>query len=433
MALSATNIRAMKILHPTSLVNSTLSFFELMKYETDDLRNEKSLDKNFLVERFLELVKKTTKGKKIYFTKAQVKKDFEKFSTDLDEILLASNENENLTDIKWEKIIELCNLLRDIEKNNEKKVRWMIYHLFSKGKKNILLKELTGGLADFKILNMEKLVKKILAEEYKTGLDARFDKEQVIINHETNDLLVGHYLLDDLEEKSRRSPGELEEDMLQMLDEGSFSNQELAKILSVDEAMISRVISKLRNKNKIVLSSFGERGSRYYTTNCENCPFGKTIDSCKKDALSYIIGAVKDDFDIDLSTSDFDQIETNQALLNIKRIFMMARKESNTRLERNLNENLSKILSKVIEKSLEIKSPTTVTNIPQVKVNMKSIVRGLPSLYLMGLHEGAKTGTYLVNEILKKSMASVKEQDRIKILNHVNDETKKFKESLDIG
>lgn len=245
-------------------------------------------------------------------------------------------------------------------------------------------------------------------------------------------MIVGHYLLDDLEEKSRRSPGELEEDMLQMLDEGSFSNQELAKILSVDEAMISRAISKLRNKNKIALSSFGERGSRYYTTNCENCPFGKTIDSCKKDALSYIIGAVKDDFDIDLSTSDFDQIETNQALLQIKRILMMARKESNTRLERNLNENLSKILSKVIDKALEIKSPENVKDIPQVKVKLKPIVRGLPSLYLMGLNEGAKTGTKLVNEILKKSMDSVNKEDRLKILNHVNEQTKKFKENLDL-
>ena len=135
MALSPTNIRAMKILHPNSLVNSTLSFFELMKYETDDLRNEKSLNKNFMVDRFLDIVKKSTKGKKIQYTKAQVRKDFEEFSKDLDKILLAKNENDDLTGIKWEKIIDLCNLFRDIEKNNEKKIRWMIYYLFSKGKK----------------------------------------------------------------------------------------------------------------------------------------------------------------------------------------------------------------------------------------------------------------------------------------------------------
>jgi hypothetical protein len=432
MALSPTNIRAMKILHPSSLLNSTLSFFELMKYETDDLRNEKSLNKDFMVDRFLNLVKKSSKGKKIQYSKVQVKKDFEQFANDLDKILLAKNEDENLAGIKWEKIIELCNLFRDIEKNNEKKIRWMIYNFFSKGKKNILLKEVLSELADFQISNLEKLVKKILSEEYKTGLNAAFDGNKISINHDTNDLLVGHYLLDDLEEKSRRSPGDLEEEMLHMLDEGSFSNQELAKILSVDEAMISRAISKLRNKNKIVLSSFGERGSRFYSTNCENCPFGKTLDSCKKDALSYIIGAIKDDFDIDLSTSDFDQIETNQALLHIKRILMMARKESNTKLERNLNENLSKILAKIVEKSLEINSPKNVTNIPQVKVKIKSVVRGLPSLYLMGLNEGAMAGTKLINEILKKTIDSVRKEDRLKILNHVNAETKKFKENLDI-
>ena len=433
MALSTSNIRAMKILHPDSLVNSTLTFFEFMKYETDDLRNEKSLEKDFLVNRFLNIIKNSSKGEKIQVTKSQVKKDFEKFAEHLDQIILAKNEKEDLSSIKWEKIIELCNLLRHIEKNNEKKIRWLIYHFFTKGKKNISLRDLESGLKNFKIPNIPKLLQRIVDEEYKAGFNVNLSKEKLVINHEQKDLLVSHYLLDDLEEKSRRSPGELEEDILQMLDEGSFSNQELSKIISVDEAMISRVIGKLRNKNKIVLSSFGERGSRFYTTNCENCPFGKTIDSCKKDALSYIISAMKEDFDIDLTTSDFDQIETNQALLKIKRILMVSRKESNTKLEKNLNENLSKILSKVIEKALEIKSPDKVKNIPQVKVKMKPIVKGLPSLYLMGLHEGAKTSSKLFNEILKKSMTDIKKEDRVKILNHVNSETKKFKDNLDIG
>ena len=432
MALNTSNLRALSKFSPSSILGSTLAFLEFLKYETDDLRNEKVIEKKELVERFSNISKQISK-KSPQLKKSEIEKDFENFAKELDSILILKNEEEVLSEVQWEKLIEICDLFRRIEKSDERKVRWALYYLFSKGTKKIPLKEIKSLLQEFKIKNIEKIITKILKIEYGSGLDAKFDGKILEINHEPKDRIAAHYLADALEEESRRHPGELEEEILQLLDEGSYSNQEISKILSVDEAMVSRSISKLRNKNKLVLSSFGTKGSRYYTTNCENCPFGKTISSCRKDALSYIINSMKEDFGIDLSVKDFDEVETNQALLQMKRIFMMSKKEGNTRLEKNLNENLNKLLSKVVTKSLEVKTPSNVKQIPQVKMEITSNIRRLPFLYLMGLHQGAQSGVHLIDEILKMATKSVNKEDRLKIRKHAIDETNKFMKSLDIS
>ena len=118
---------------------------------------------------------------------------------------------------------------------------------------------------------------------------------------------------------------------------------------------------KLKEKDKIVLSSFGQRGTRYFTTNCDNCPFGTTKESCKKEALSFIISSFHDDYGIDLSIDDLDDVESNQALLKMKRIIMNAKKEKSTKMEQNLGANLDKIFGRVVENSLELSVPRKIT------------------------------------------------------------------------
>lgn len=113
---------------------------------------------------------------------------------------------------------------------------------------------------------------------------------------------------DAIEEHSRRSPGELEEEILKLIDERFYSNQEISQALLIDEGLVSRTLRKLREQDKIVLSSFGQKGSRYFTTNCDNCPFGITKDSCKKEAISHIATAFMQDFALDLSANNFHSV-----------------------------------------------------------------------------------------------------------------------------
>jgi len=273
MALSSSVLSALKTLEPNSLNSISLSFFEFLKYETDDLRNERIILKDDLVKRY-----KNSDRQKDSVSSKKLKDDFDAFSQTLASLRLADDVDDVLEDIKWEKITDICNILRKIESSDEKKTRWALLYLLSRGKKEIAVDEIKSLLKNFEIPNVERTIQKIIKTETDSGLTATFDGKKLVLD--TEQKLAEHYVADAIEEKSRRSPGEIEKEILELLDEGSYSNQEISRILDLDEAVVSRVMTKLRNHNKLVLSSFGNKGFRYYTTNCQNCPFGKTSSSC---------------------------------------------------------------------------------------------------------------------------------------------------------
>ena len=427
MGLASSNLSGLRVFPPVSVKNRTLEFFEFLKYETKSLRSETILSK----EELLDAMTKSSKIKQISkIKKSDLKKQFEDFSKELDRALFIKNSKTELSDIKWTRIDSFCSLLRLIERSDERKVRWALYHLFAANNIKIPFVKLTDLLNDFKIKNIKKIITKILKIETISGFDAKFDGDFFIINHGKDDKLVPHYLADAIDEPSRRSPGELEEEILKLIDEGSYSNQEISQALLIDEGLVSRTISKLREQNKIILSSFGQRGARYFTTNCENCPFGTTQASCRKEAISYIAEAFMHDFGLDLSAKDFDSIEANQAILKIKRIVMMARKEKNTKLERNLSENLAILLSKVVDKFTEIETPDKKIALSEIKMNVPADMAKLPLLYQLGLKKGAQGGVRLVDEMMHFASKSINKDDRLKIKKYALIESNKFLKNI---
>ena len=428
MGLSIHNQLGLRAFPPSSLLDDSLGFLEFLKYETKQFRDQNIVSKDDL----LDAIYTSTKVKQVSkHKKPTIAKKFDEFAVVLDRTLFVKNSKDELSDIKWKRIDNFCSLLRLVERSDERKVRWALYHHHVQGNLKITKKKLEELLKDFKIKNLEKIISKIIKAEKLSGLDAEYDGETFVINHESDDKIVLHYLADAIEEPSRRSPGELEEEILQLLDEGSYSNQEISQALLVDEGLVSRTIGKLREQDKIVLSSFGHRGARYFTTNCDNCPFGTTKDSCRKEALSFIITSFMRDFDLDLNANDFDGVETNQALLKIKRIVMMARKEKNTKLERNLGENLAILLSRVVDKFTEIEIPDKKSaNVPEIKMQVTSDLSHLPMLYQLGLKKGAQGGIHLMDEMLHLASKSIKKEDRVKIKKHALSETNKFLKNL---
>lgn len=427
MGLSNSVLLGLKIFQPNSITGKTLEFFEFLKYETKPLRTDSSLSKNIL----FDAIPKSSKIKQTKTTKTQTKKQFEEFLKHLDKTLMIKNSDDDLSEIKWEEIDDFCSLLRLIERSEERKVRWALYNQFVSGNTKIPIDTLSKMLKEFKIKNLEKVLNKILKSETLSGLDAEFDGTVFTIKHQLGDKLVSHYLADAIEEPSRRSPGELEKEILALIDEGSYSNQEISQALMIDEGLVSRTISKLREQEKIVLSSFGQRGIRYFTTNCDNCPFGTTKSSCRKEALSFIISAFMKDYGVDLTTKDFDSVESNQALLKIKRIIMMARKEKNTKLERNLSENLDDVLSKVVDKFIDIEFPDKKNpSLPEINLKVPSNIANLPILYQLGLRKGAQGGIRLMDEMLHLVSKSITKEDRVKIKKHSLVEANKFLQYL---
>lgn len=428
MGLSSPNLNGLRVFTPSSILDNSMSFFEFLRYETKSLRD----DSTILKDDFLEIIPKSTKIKQASkLEKSEINKQFEEFSKNLDRTLFVKNAKNELADIKWVRIDNFCKLLRLIERSDERKTRWALYHIFATGKTKISKQNLNDLLKIFKIKNLDKILAKIIKAETLSGFDATYDGKIFVINHDSDDKLVSHYLADAIEEPSRRSPGELEQEILELIDEGSYSNQEISQALLLDEGLVSRTIGKLRDQDKIILSSFGQRGARYFTTNCDNCPFGTTKASCRKEAISYIASAFMQDFGLDLSSNDFDSVETNQALLKIKRIVMMARKEKNTKLERNLGENLEILLSKVVDKFTEIETPDKKSlSIPEIKMEVTSDISNLPMLYQLGLKKGARGGIHLMDEMLHLASKSIKKEDRLKIKKHALGEANKFLKNI---
>jgi len=403
MALSSSILDALKTLEPNSINSTSLSFFEFFKYGTDDLRNEKILLKDDLVERY-----RNSDRQKTNMSYNQLKEEFFVFSKILAKLRLADNSDDVLEDIQWEKITEICNILRKIESSDEKKTRWALLYLLSKGNNEILVDEVKSLLKNFNIPNVDRTIQKIIKIETTSGLTATFDGIKITLD--TEQKLAEHYIADAIEEKSRRSPGEIEKEILELLDEGSYSNQEISRILDLDEAVVSRLMTKLRNQNKLVLSSFGNKGFRYYTTNCQNCPFGKTSSSCRKDAISYIVSAFKEAHGIELTSQDFEDIESNQALLSIKRIITMSKKYTMTKLESNMYDNFEKLVEQVVNNSIEIKyNKTKQTREVTVSPNLAK----LPKIFQIGLKTGIQYEIQLMKNLINETKKENSESTEI--------------------
>ena len=416
MALTSSVLIALKKLEPNLLNSPHFSFFEFMKYDTDDLRNERILLKKDLIERFKNSDRqKNTKPSKT------LHRDFYDFSKILSELRLAEDGGDTLESIKWEKITDICNILRKIESSDEKKVRWALLHLLAKGVKEIKINDIKLLLKNFKISNIDRALKKIIKTEINSGLTVNFDDEKILI--ESEEKLAEHYVADAIEEKSRRSPGEIEKDVLELLDEGSYSNQEISRILEIDEAIVSRVMTKLRNQNKLVLSSFGTKGFRFYTTNCQNCPFGKSISSCRKEAISYIVSAFKEAYGIELTSQDFEDIETNQALLSIKRITKMSKKFTMTKLESNMYENYETLLQRVVHNSIGV---TVSKNKNSQEITVSPNLSKLPKIFQMGL----KTGIQYELQLIKNQTSKTKDKSTSDALAKVIKDSNKILQSL---
>jgi len=406
VGLSTTNLAVLRTFEPSSILGESMDFFEMLKYDTDDLRNEHIIEKDQLVTKYLERINSSKLKQKTDYFNNEIKKKLNKFTKKLRNVNVLIDEPDVLLDVKWSKIEEICDLLRLIERSDERQIRWSLYHLFSSGKKTISLTDIKKQLDGFKIPNLEKTLKKITKEEIKSGFDASFENSRLTINH-LDKKYIGHHLADAIEEMYRRSPGELEEDVLKLIDDGSYSNTEISQLLSLDEGTVSRIMKKLRNKNKIIHSSFGDSGIRYHTTNCDNCPFGQTKTSCRREAIEYIVTTTEKIFEVKIPPKKLDEVETNQALLKIKGILALALKEKNTKLERDMTDNLEKYLSMIVQKFIA----------KEVKINSnyhKSMAK-LPLLYRLGLSKGAKEGIEIINNIVDESSKYMKKQDLVKL------------------
>lgn len=134
-------------------------------------------DENILLkEDILDGIPKSIRIKQVSkIKKSEIVKLFEDFTKNLDRTLFIKNSKDEISDIKWKRIDSFCGLLRLIERSDERKVRWALYHLFASGMLKIPKAKLSNLLKDFQIKNLDKILTKIIKIETLSGLDAQYD------------------------------------------------------------------------------------------------------------------------------------------------------------------------------------------------------------------------------------------------------------------
>src|SRR6185312_4471811 len=301
MGISKANVLALGSLPPHVMSEPYYDFFQFLDSESTLLLKVPIIERSQLLEQFYQVLKEYYTKKEFENKKDSIKKSYDYLLKKLHSISFLRDDEQFVSEIKLDKLREFYSLIKHIKKSDERKIRWAIFNLFSSGKRSISLKELKTSLAEFKISNLERMINKIIQQASVDGLNIILKNEMITIDHKITDENVVHHLVEHVEYVSRRSRGELEQQILDLLDEGSYSNQEIAEICDADKSMVSKTMNQLEKVDKtIVYSSGGPRGIRYYTTNCENCPWGFERQECKKNATEYISNHLLREFDMKL-------------------------------------------------------------------------------------------------------------------------------------
>jgi len=306
---------ALKVLPPTIILEP---YFDVLMFLniSDKLQNDPIIDKKKLQEDFFKFLKDYFTNKELLRRKKELQQAFNDVTKRCNSIFW--NESEiAITNVDWENYSKFYNIINHIKKAEKRTIQWAIYYLFNKENKKISVVKLKELIKEFKIKNVETIIKKLIKDLKSEGLKISLVKSQIIIDHNKEDKKdsknIKQILADSLEYYSRRPRGSLEAEILNMLDEGSYSNQEICNILDVDKSHVSKTMKKLLDEKEIKWSDYGSRGSHYFTTNCVNCPFGTNLESCRTEALKSIISLVQKDFGLKLIEKNFEKIENNQS------------------------------------------------------------------------------------------------------------------------
>ena len=422
MGLSENNAIALRVFPPSILKTPYLDFFKFLAWSKDEIPDF-IIEEKTLIEKFykfcLEFDDEENKFKNKKPLLASTAKEIIPKLSNIGFLVYHQN---TINNINWQKLGDFYHLLKHIEKSDERKVKWALYFYFENKptkKPQKPLQDLENLVKESNVKNPRKVISKILKIETKNAsahIEILMDLDLPLPKSHRRSLI------DDLDFTSRRSPKELDAEILDLLDEGSYSNQELSTILDTSKALISKAMNRLKSNDDIVLSSHGTRGSHYYTTNCDNCPFGKDKITCRYDAEKEIKNSLKSKFDYEISDDELKSIETNQAALRIRSILKYSQKHQTPKMEININRNLHSIFTNVWANF--IKNQTSKAK-GQTYFKLDSVLEQMPALYFLGFLNGTQSGSTQINEfyarVLKDKLSKKEllklEKDMLKEIN----------------
>lgn len=198
-------------------------------------------------------------------------------------------------------------------------------------------------------------------------------------------------LVEDLDKPLRRPQGEIEDQILGVLDKGDFSNDQLSRLLEADPSTISRAIKRLGDDRVIVGSGgFGEYRRRYWITNCDNCPWDLSKDVCRADSIAKIKAALHE-FGLKSSDPDFGKFR-NQPLRTLAYVLTEAKELAEGKDYRPSIKELKLLADGVLHPVFRlIQAGKESVDIKDVTLKIAGKEVPLPILYTLGLYHRSET------------------------------------------
>lgn len=352
MGLPLIEKRALKRLEPTILTGHEMFFFSFLSQKRSSYKKTVKSEKLFLdfidflstyedANSMLRAHKLMKKGM------LNIKSTFEKNLKKLDGIFWYIDVNHRIEFLLDDKeATSFYRLLKHIQKSDQRIVRWIIAYLFYKGKKKI-------EISDFKKYSklvktdLEKHIKKIWGNKWAlvSGILSLKSKHGSIIDlkidHQQDDKRIERFLLDELEFISKRPAGDIETDILELLDNQAMSLKQLSKTLDVSSPQLSPIFKKLRKEKQIRHASDGIQGERFFITNCDNCFRNIEKDKCRSDAIEEIIQISKESLNLKIDGKTLDEsFRDNQSMLNFARTMHENSRVKDTEIYPNYQEGL---------------------------------------------------------------------------------------------
>ncbi len=398
MTLSGKTDVALKILSPIVITEPYYDFFSSLVDLGEELNEEPVIKKEKIIKNYVHLL--TEIDSKFLENKKKLSQLIEDLIIKLHNTMWINTDDE-IIDIDWESVRDLYDLLKFIKKSDERKVSWAIYYLFFKNGQSITIQKIKELLTVFNIKNIEKHIKKIVDDSKKDGMKISFVGSSVVIDYnkskDEDKKIVKHNLADQLEFYTRRQRMSLKDDILKLLDQGSFSNQEISNMLEVDKSQTSKMIKLLLDDEEIVHSSFGQHGKQFFTTNCKKCPFGTNYDACREESISFIVNTIKKEFNFTLDSEYLNkEIEYNQSLLYIKQILVDAKKDKFTKMELTTLGGLIYIYQTALQQYLKSENKKS----KEKYQSLATFLNIMPIQMVAGHNIGHQTGSSLIGKFL---------------------------------
>lgn len=206
-------------------------------------------------------------------------------------------------------------------------------------------------------------------------------------------------LIEKIEMPVRLPAGEADFTCVRLLDTAHLSATEIVGITGIDKSTISRALKRLSNEDFIKLTGKkGPYGEIYYTTNCDNCYFGKDKEECRDETVAELEKILKERKmkSIEIDWSEFSNQTLNRLLYNLTSLraekFTKQDIRGWIRLWDNLlAANLEKIMDALEARAIRMVDKEGWIDEERISELIDEKSENLPLIYLLGIKHALKS------------------------------------------